>query len=48
MDNERLIYLASQMLNFIEEELYEDDNIEWFGNTFGMTKEEYEKIKYGE
>ena len=48
MDKERLLYLASQMIDFIEEELCEDDNIQWFGDTFGMTKEEYEEIKYAE
>ena len=45
MEIDRLVYLASLMIEFLEEQLYDENPVEWFGDTFGMTEEEYRKEK---
>ena len=44
MNRERLIEIAVDLINYISEELVEEDNAKWFENMFGITKDELKEL----
>ena len=44
MNRERLIEIAVDLINYIGEELVEEDVAEWFDDMFGITKDELKEL----
>ena len=44
MNRERLIEIAVDLINYISEELVEEDNTKWFEDMFGITEDELEEL----
>ena len=44
MSKERLSEIAVDLINYISEELVEEDNTKWFEDMFGITKDELEEL----
>ena len=44
MSKERLIEIAVDLINYISEELVEEDNTKWFEDMFGITEDELEEL----
>lgn len=44
MSKERLSEIAVDLINYISEELVEEDNTKWFEDMFGITEDELEEL----